>query len=329
MESVATIAVLNWNGERHVHRCLEHVFAQSHPAVDVIVIDNGSSDGSMTRIQKRYGSRCRYIQNPTNTGYSHGMNQGICAAKGEFVLPLNQDACLHRDFVAECVKRMAQDATIGAIGGRVFSWVGDELTGELLLRKGDGERKFLRKRFQGCGCGRAESDAWVFGPAGCYPFLRRRMLEDVRGVTGDYFDECFVTGWEDVDLWFRMQLRGWKCLFVPAAYGWHVGSGSVGGKTGFFDKSLNYRARILRNRLFTMTKNLPPRVLLSLAPYLILTELGMVPYFLFRSPSSILAFVSAWFGFVTNCRTILRKRRRIQEGATVEGDYVRAFFIRF
>src|SRR5258706_2630164 len=184
----------------------------------------------------------RYIENETNRGYSAGMNQGIAASFGEFVIPLNQDTCLEEHFVAECIRAMHQDDSIGAVGGRVLAWVGDELTPN--LRKGEGERTALRKRFQGLGGEPLDSPTFVFAPSGSYPFLRRAMLDDVKATSGDWYDERFVTGWEDLDLAFRMHLRGWKCLFVPSAYGWHVGSGSVGGKSTFLAKATDYQTRV-------------------------------------------------------------------------------------
>jgi len=328
MNPLVTVVVLLWRGERHIHRCIEHVFAQSYTKLDVIVIDNGSEDSStLESVKAKYGNRCRCIRNSRNAGYAAGMNQGIDAAKGEFVIPLNQDVCLHRDFVSECVRRISCDAKIGAIGGRVYSWTGDALT--MKLRRGEGGASFLRKRFQVYADERLEREALVFGPAGSFPLLRMRMLRDVRESTGYVFDPGFGTGWEDTDLWFRMQLRGWSCLFLPTAYGWHVGSGSVDGKATFFSKPLGYRTRILRNRLYTISKNLPWRVFLWLAPYLIATEVAMVPYFLVRSPTSAVAFVLAWLQFIANAGAVLQKRRLVQSSTVVPASYVRSLFVKY
>src|SRR5262249_32163380 len=155
------------------------------------------------------------------------------------------------------------------------------------------------------------------------------MLEDVFASTGHYYDEAFETGWEDGDLCFRMHLRGWKCLFLPAAFGWHVGSASVGGKGTFFSKKLDYQIRILRNRYFTILKNLPLRVLLWLSPYLLVTELAIPPYFLIRSPKSLLALIASWAKLVLAFPDVLRKRRRIQKSKKVESLYLKRYFVRF
>lgn len=323
---LVSIVALNWNGEKHVHKCLAHVVAQEYKPIEVIVVDNGSVDGSLNRIKEKY-PRFIYVENHNNRGYAAGMNQGIAASRGEFVVPLNQDVCLSREFVSRCVERMLSDSTLGAIGGRVFSWIGDELTEQ--LRAGEGERIFMKKRFQADG-GNFTSDAVLtFAPSGSFPFLRRAMLEDVRGVSGCFYDEAFETGWEDCDLWFRMHLLGWKCLFLPSAVGWHVGSGSVGGRATFFSKSVDYQLRILRNRHFTIIKNIPNRTLLWLLPYLSATELGIVPYFLVRSPRAVLALVGAWRQVIHELPGLLRKRAQIQRKRRVGEGYLKQYFAGF
>lgn len=324
MKPLVSVAVVNWNGEQYIHRCLEFAFAQTHTPLEVIVVDNGSTDGSLEKIKARYGDRCRYIENGGNLGYSPAMNQGIAASRGEYMVQLNSDACLHEAFIERSLARIERDPLVGAVGGRVYQWAGDDFTDS--LRKGEGGRYYFRKRFQLRANESEEHETLSFGPASCFPLLRMKMLKDVHDSSGYYFDESFVTGWEDTDLWFRMQLRGWTCVFLPEACGWHVGSGSAGGNTTFFTKSVSYQTRILRNRLFMITKNLPTSVLLRLSPYLLLTELAMLPYFAVRSPSSIRAFFDAWSQFLKQRRQVWQKRARIQRNVVVQADYIRRFF---
>ena len=324
MSPLVSVAIVNWNGDRFIHRCLEHVFAQTHSPLEVIIVDNGSTDGSLQQIKARYGDRCRYIENRGNVGYSPAMNQGITASTGEYMVQLNSDACLHEEFVAISLKRMEQNARIGAVGGRVYQWDGDVLT--RTLRKGEGGRYYFRKRFQLRADETLDHETVSFGPASCFPLLRMSMLKDVYESSGHYFDEAFFAGWEDTDLWFRMQLRWWTCVYMPRAYGWHVGSGSAGEKQTFFTKSVPYRTRILRNRLFMIAKNLPADLFLRLSPYLLLTELAMLPYFIVRSPSSIPAFFSGWSQFLSERRNVREKRRRIQGSVVAPSDYIADFF---
>jgi GT2 family glycosyltransferase len=327
MGSPLVSVVVLWKGEKHVHRCLEHVAGQSYQPIEVIFVDNGSEDAdSLERIKSRY-ERFVYVEIPENKGYAAGMNQGIEASHGDFIVPLNQDVCLDRVFVSQCIARMLGDSTLGAIGGRVYSWIGDELTDR--VRKGEGERSFMKKRFQGDGGHFTNEPTLTFAPSGSFPFLRRRMLDDLKGTLGCYYDESYETGWEDCDLWFRMHLRGWRCLFLPSAVGWHVGSGSVGGRATFFSKALDYQLRVLRNRHFTIIKDIPWKTLLWLLPYLAVTELAIIPYFLFRSPKSLLALVGGWWQVMRQLPALLRKRAQIQGNKRIDHAYLRQYFVRF
>jgi GT2 family glycosyltransferase len=300
--------------------------AQDYRPIEVIVVDNNSADGSLGRIKSHYHDFI-YIENPTNKGYAAGMNQGIAASHGDFIVPLNQDVCLDQAFVSRCVAKMQEDSTLGAIGGRVYSWIGDELTDR--IRKGEGEQGFVRKRIQGDGGHFTNEPTLTFGPSGSFPFLRQRMLEDLKETSGYHYDESYETGWEDFDMWFRMQLRGWKCLFLPSAFGWHVGSGSVGGNATFFSKALDFQLRVLRNRHFTIIKDIPWKTLLWLLPYLVVTELAIIPYFLFKSPKSLLALVGGWWQVMRQMPMLLRKRAQIQGNKRIDHAYLRQYFVRF
>jgi GT2 family glycosyltransferase len=323
---LVSVVLLNWNGNEHVHRCLEHVAAQKYSQIEVIVVDNGSTDGSLERIKASYPGFL-FIENKTNLGFAAGMNRGIVASHGDYLVLLNQDVCLDEEFVRRCVGTMLNDSTLGAIGGRVFAWIGGQLTDR--LRAGEGERWLVRKRFQADAGNFTEDPTLTFGATGSFPFLRRAMLEDLRSTSGCYYDESFGTGWEDFDLWFRMHLRGWKCLFLPTAVGWHVGSGSVGGKATFFSKTLDYQSRVLRNRHFTIIKNLPAKTWLWLLPYLVATEVALVPYFLVRSPKSLTALFRAWWQVFGRLPELVKKRAQIQSNKLTDDAELKQYFVRF
>lgn len=322
---LVSFVILNWNGELHIHDCVASVVSQNYPNKEVIIVDNGSQDGSLEKLKKTYPA-FTFIENIENLGYARGMNQGISSANGEFVVPLNQDVCLEAEFTLHCVDRMSGYDDIGAIGGRVYAWINGEKTYH--SRAGEGEKTYIKKRFQG-GSQPIDKEEFVFRPNGSFPFLRRDMLEDVFSVSGHYYDESFVTGWEDTDLFFRMQLRGWRCLFLPIAYGWHVGSGSVGGNATLLSKSHDYQIRILRNRYFVMIKNLPLRSIFSLFPFLLLTELSLYPYFLFKSPKVVNALCKAQLQTLAHTGRLIRLRRLIQKGKKVPAQYLNQFFISF
>src|SRR5207302_7777539 len=100
-------------------------------------------------------------------------------------------------------------------------------------------------------------------------------------------------------------------------------------KATFFSKSLDYQLRILRNRHFTIIKNIPRRTLLWLLPYLAVTEVAIIPYFLFKSPKSLLALGAAWWQVARQFPVLLRKRAQIQRHNKIDDAYLRQYFVRF
>lgn len=321
---VVSIVVLNWNGEKYIHRCIEHVVNQSYDSIEVIIVDNASSDGSLEKIKKLY-PRFIYIENQNNRGFAAGMNQGITASSGEYVLPLNLDVCLHKDYVRECIYCFQKDSQIGAVGGREYCWMGDKLTNE--PRGGDGI--FLRKHFQGISGQQTEVEKEVFMVTGSFPVFRRSMLEDIYESTGDYYDEMFETGWEDLDLFFRMHLRGWKCLFTSRAFGWHVGSASDNGNERLVNKSFDYQVRVLRNRYYTIIKNIPQGVFISLLPYLIIAEIGMMIVYGLKHPNTFKALMKARKLAKSNWPAIKEKRRLNQQSIKVDNRHIKSLFVGF
>ena len=326
-QPLVSVIIVSWNGTKHIYRCLEHIYNQTYSNIEIIIVDNHSTDGSIENIIRLYPNII-YILNDTNKGYAAGANQGLNLSKGEFVIPLNQDVCLEENFISLCVNRIVLDSSIGVIGGRVFAWVENELTD--FLRKGEGEHTSWRKRFQGKGGVFIDNnEAFVFQPSGSSSFCRKAMLLDLKEFTCDYYDEEFETGWEDADLYFRMHLRGWSCLFFPKAKVWHVGSGSVGGKATLLTKKLDYQTRILRNRYFTIIKNIPTHFLLYLSPYLVFTELCLIPYFLIYSPKTIYSLFNAWSLTIKKMPNLLKKRNIIQSNTLVEKWYFKSHFTSF
>jgi GT2 family glycosyltransferase len=116
--------VLNWNGGEEVLKCIEHLVRQSYAQLEILLVDNGSTDGSAKIAQERF-PRIAVYKNGRNLGYAEGMNIGIGHSAGEYVLLLNQDAFLEPDYLEQGVKLFGDSETIGMIAGTVLN-VGSE-----------------------------------------------------------------------------------------------------------------------------------------------------------------------------------------------------------
>ncbi len=134
--------------------------------------------------------------------------------------------------------------------------------------------RFLRRRLS---LVNSENDSLpedVFAGSGAAIFCRRAMLCDV-AYRGEVYDETFFAYVEDLDLAWRAQLRGWRCVFAPDVRGVHVGSASMGGRIRVLDKPPCFQRHILKNRYLTVVKNATPGIAATLLPGLLLAEVGI------------------------------------------------------
>ena len=132
-----------------------------------------------------------------------------------------------------------------------------------------------------------------------------------------------------MDLALRAQLQGWRCLFSPNLVAWHSHSGSLGGKVRLLEKPPVFRKHSLRNRYLTFIKDMPFQLIVYLAPYIVLAEIAVWPYLLFKSPSTIPCLVQAYVEAVQALPETLRLRREIQSNKKVSAKYLQQFFFGF
>jgi GT2 family glycosyltransferase len=222
---------------------------QTWPDLEVVVMDNGSTDGSIERIEREFPAT-RVIRLGRNTGFSHALNAGIRATAGEYVLSLNFDVVLEPGFVAALVDALERHPDAGWAAGALR-----QLSAAGVVDAIDcyGHWMLPSRYVYGCDPARRRPDEYpdeclVFGASACGALYRRRMLEDV-AVDGEIFDEDLFAYFEDVDLDWRAQQRGWRCVFTPAARGAHMRGG-----TGLHRRP-EVAALPLANRFLVMLKN--------------------------------------------------------------------------
>jgi len=321
LSPLVTVLILNWNGRKEVVGCIEHVLAQTYHPIELIVIDNASTDGSSETIRLRWPD-LTLIENVENLGYATGMNQGIEQARGEFVLFLNQDAWIRSDYVGNALKLMLDlPSSVGMLAGQVYRLDNQRKTNDLVSGG-----TLLQKRFRLMLDPDLYSEHYTLGPVYCSPFMCKAMLDDLKGVCGHCFDDRYFAFGEDLDLTLRAHLRGWQCFFSPRLVAWHTHSGSLSGKVRLLEKPLNIRQHALRNRYTTILKDLPAGVLLYLAPFILITEIATWPYLLIFSPSTFLCLVRAWIEILSQVPSIFRYRRLIQGTKVVSNRYLLQFY---
>ena len=250
-----SIILINFNSAPYVEPCLEHLRNQSFKGTtEIIVINNASSDGSLDILKRQKG--ITLINPGRNLGYSEGNNHGITKSCGKYVLCLNFDCLIERTFLENVFKAFESHSQAGMISGKLYKLTDMKPTMYLdstginfttLVPADRGEWQYDK--------GQYDSETKIFGPSGAAGSYRRKALEDVVYKKTQYFDKQMFTYCEDIDLAWRLNLAGWKGLFLPDAIAYHergaTRKNSIWKKAGYY--SIGFR-----NRLFTIFKNLRP-----------------------------------------------------------------------
>ena len=315
---LVSIVVVNFNSEKWLQTCLDSIFKQTYPQLEVILVDNASTDGSLSFLKKNF-SQLPLIGNKENVGFAKAVNQGIAQAKGEFILPLNPDVGLTPHYVEEMLKAANKNGKIGSVSGKLYR--SDEMDSKVIDSAGHlmfKNRLSANRGNEEIDKGQYNDQAYVFGTCGAAALYNREMLDDIK-INGEYFDETFFAFWEDIDLDWRANLRGWKCLYTPEAVAYHYRGGIRTPRPKLIEFN-NYR-----NRYLALIKNDSFWGLLKSMPQIIFTDIFKSGALLFRCPAALLAWLDV-FGLLPE---MLAKRRIIQNRKTVSFKEMDKWFQKF
>ncbi len=283
---LVSISVLTFNSEDIIGHCLKSALDQSYDNIEILVIDNASSDNTVEvvkQLKDKYNSNLNILINKENIGFAKGHNIGIRKSRGEYVLCLNQDVVLDKDFVKNAVELMEFNKNVGGVQGKLYKTTKlnmcevEPRTSRIL--DSTGLLMFKNRRIVARGQGEKDKNQYqrgeIFGADGPAPFYRRRALEDTKlptfkgstpnirlnpgldpGKSGsyEYFDEDFFMYKEDVDLAWRMQLYGWKTIYEPTVVGHHVRGAGQGAVTNYL-KVAKARMKISKLAKYHSFKN--------------------------------------------------------------------------
>jgi GT2 family glycosyltransferase len=306
-----TACVVSWNSGPQLAGALDSLLAQTGVDLDVVVVDNASGDGS-AELARTY-PHVRVVENPTNRGFAPAANQGAAIARAggsDALLLANFDVRLQPGYVAAAAGALAADARRGSVQGKLLRTApgpgGEPIidtTGHIAFRT-----RLFRNRGEGTpDDGRFDTAEPVFGVSGAVALYRLAALEDV-AVDGEIFDEDLFAYWEDIDLDWRLNLRGWSCWYEPAALGWHE-RGGAGPRRSAVVERLNFV-----NRLHVIVKNDDTRSLLRALPGVGVTTVLKAGELALTVPGAFLAS----FPELRHLPASVRKRRRIHAAATVD-----------
>ena len=240
--------VLNYNGAELLEIVLPSLAAQTYDGVEVVVVDNGSSDDSMRYLQEHWPAVRAVSTGPRNVGVAAALNVAVMSSRGELIALLNNDIELEPDWLEQLVAAIDRHPDAAAVAGKTLNyWRRDELdgAGDLFSSAATPLRRGLGELDQG----QYDAEEEVFSATAGAALYRRDALEDVGA-----FDESFVAYLEDADWGLRAQLAGYRAWYVPSAVAYHMGGGTTGG-----DSSSFYYALLRRNTIAVLIKDVPAR----------------------------------------------------------------------
>jgi GT2 family glycosyltransferase len=276
-----SIVIVNFNRKELLKKCLDSVKEQNIHDFQIIVVDNGSSDGSLELVSEY--SEVLLIKNSQNVLFCKAYNQGIDACGGEYILCLNNDVRLEKNYLSEALSAIDLDRKIGMVSGKIMREDRRTIdsTGLFLGRS----RKAVERGYDKKDKGQYDNPGYVFGVSGACAFFKKSFLQDIKDRNG-CFDERFGMYYEDLDLCWRGQKRGWKAYYNPKAVAYHVRAAtaiSISDKKwpNIFYLSDNLRRMYIRNRYLCMKKNDSLRGVLLNLPFILFYEIKLWWFLLF------------------------------------------------
>jgi len=261
---LVSIIVVTIGSNGHIYSCLESIRKQVDQETETIVIDNSLEE---------------------NASYCSALNKGIRLSKGSFILCINDDVILDSNFISEALNGFNVDVRIGMVSGKILRIKTDIIDSSglfLSCMRTAKERGYGKNDL-----GQFGKPGHIFGVNGAVAFYRREMLEDIKQGL-DYFDSDFRFFYEDLDIAWRAQNRGWKAYYVPTAIAYHARGGTarkkegVGRSFGRFYISDDLQFELIKNRYLAIIKNDTLLGLLLHLPFIFiysLAELGFLLLF--------------------------------------------------
>ncbi|MDX1993098.1 MAG: glycosyltransferase family 2 protein [bacterium] len=303
-----SVVIPNWNGLRFLPPCLEALQRQTYPNIEVIIADNASHDGSQEYIRTHHPDAI-LIELPENRGFTGACNAGMQAATGEFISLLNNDTEVDPRWVATIVDAFDRHPEAGLVASKMLLFDRRDhihTTGDFFTVDGRAGNRGVWQKDEG----QFEQEEFVFSACGGSSAYRREMLDQIGLLDDDFFFSL-----EDVDLAWRAQLSGWRCLYTPGAIVYHHLSATGGGVTASFYDG--------RNLIYLLVKNYPTALWRKYG-WLVLKRQAKIAWEAaraWRGEAARARLRGMWAGLWSSPR-MWRKRRQIQAMRSVSMDYL-------
>lgn len=322
LDGTVCVAIVTYNSGRYIRRCLDAVFGQEGVPLEVVVVDNGSTDDTRA-ILRDFRGRIRTVFSTRNLGFAEAQNQAIGCSASEWVLTLNPDVLLRPGFIQALVEAGQADPEAGSVCGKLLS-IGPGFI-PLEQPRIDSTGIYFTPAMRHFDRGWHQPDRrsyetmeYVFGASAAAALYRRRMIDDV-AVEGEFFDPDFFVYREDADVAWRAVLMGWRSLYTPAAVAYHVRTVTPGNRRSL-PAIINMHS--VKNRFLMRIKNVTSDVYRRYWLPMTLRDLAVVGGSMFWEPASA---VGLWQAARCLPRA-LRRRRAIMARRRISDEELAQWF---
>lgn len=301
------IIIPNLNGKELLQICLPSVFAQRFSDFEVVVVDNGSTDGSAEYLRKNF-PKVTIIENSKNLGFAAAVNQAIAKSKSKYIVLLNNDTKVEIDWLLNLANSAKKHPQAASVASKIISFDGKKIesAGDKInivgqahpVGRGEPKEKFAK-------------GGYIFGATGGASLFRRDVF-----VKNGLFDEDFFFYFEDVDWALRAQLAGFKSYYEPAAVVYHK-VGATAQKFGNFIEYLRFR-----NTIFLVIKNFPLKLFLRRGRWWKIPLVWVHTFYFFCKKGLIWEALKVVFDLIIYFPKLIKKRAKIMRLRKVEIDYL-------
>jgi GT2 family glycosyltransferase len=292
--SIAALITTTEKNKKHLERLMSSLCHQSIPVQKVCIVFDGQ-----LRPHRKTFDECplpiSWIDNDKHQSLTLLQNKAIASSREDFVLLLNDDALLQENFVEELVKAAKKDESIGMVCGKLLRM--DKTTidtaGQLLGQK----RTPVERGYGTPDIGEYNNECFVFGSCGAAVLMKRKMLDDCAMNKGEFFDNDYNMFYEDFDLSWRANNRGWKTFYTPKAVAFHTRGATAKEKKPLFEflRAYNFawlksslKSDLIKNRLMTIIKNDSPKGFILNIHHIFIYEIKIFLYCLIFDPKVII-----------------------------------------
>lgn len=303
-----TVVIPNYNGKEYLENCLRSLETSERELPAVLVVDNGSSDGSGEEAKAAF-PWIELIRFSENRGFSAAVNEGIRRSRTPYVFLLNNDAAVRPGCIRALEERMEEDARLFSVSARMVDMKNPG------VMDGAGDLYSALGWAYAVGKGRPaagyERPRRIFSACAGAAVYRRQTLLEIGG-----FDELHFAYLEDVDVGYRARIRGFYNAYEPAAVVLHAGSATSGSRYNAFKIGCSSR-----NNVYLIYKNMPPLQILLNLPFLAAGFLLKTLFFIKKGYGAV--YVKGLYEGLRLCAGKQGRARRVRFKAGYLGNYIR------